>query len=275
MGSLSLREQSVSTAEVHESHTQIRGAWRHFASSSSSGEIIDTPEAFIAASNVTWPMLNVAFLPGPAQTEGALERASAAAARYFAPRKRGWMFFLSEDWVTPEARPRLPELFGAHGLKLVSGAMGMVAERLLPPTRALPPLEVRRVDDDEGRQHMADINALGYDTPLALGREALAWPTLYQGDCRGYVGYVEGKAATVTAILRQDGIAYVALVATLPEHRRHGYAEALIRHGLAEAKRDWGLERTVLHATEVGHPLYRRMGYRDVTRFSFYLALGH
>jgi ribosomal protein S18 acetylase RimI-like enzyme len=64
-------------------------------------------------------------------------------------------------------------------------------------------------------------------------------------------------------------------VATLPEHRRRGYAEAVVRHGLAEARREWGLERTVLHATEAGHPLYQRMGYRDVTRVAFYLAGGH
>ncbi|HZI13289.1 MAG TPA: GNAT family N-acetyltransferase, partial [Myxococcus sp.] len=31
-------------------------------------------------------------------------------------------------------------------------------------------------------------------------------------------------------------------------------------------------ERTALHATEAGEPVYRRMGYRPVTRFRMYMA---
>jgi ribosomal protein S18 acetylase RimI-like enzyme len=265
----------VSTAEIHESHVQLRAAWSHFARSSSTGELIDTPEVLIAAGNVTWPMMNVSFLPAPAATAADLERAVATAARYWEPRHRGWMFFLGEDEVAPGVRTRIPEILGAHGLSLLTMMTGMVAERLLPPTRALPSLEIRRVTDEEGRRHVAELNAISYDTPLPLGHEALASPALFQGNCRGYVGHAEGQAVSVALILRQDDVAYVALVATLPEHRRRGYAEAVVRHGLAEARREWGLERTVLHATEAGYPLYQRMGYRDVTRVAFYLAGGH
>jgi ribosomal protein S18 acetylase RimI-like enzyme len=62
------------------------------------------------------------------------------------------------------------------------------------------------------------------------------------------------------------------MVATLPAHRGLGCAEAVMRHALAEAHRTWGVERTVLHATPEGLPVYRLMGYRPVTRFRVYLA---
>jgi ribosomal protein S18 acetylase RimI-like enzyme len=90
------------------------------------------------------------------------------------------------------------------------------------------------------------------------------------------VGYVQGKAVSVAAVLRVNGIAYVAYVATLEEYRRRGYAEAVMRHSLEEARQHWGLERTVLHATEAGRPVYLRMGYLDVANFGFYMpASGH
>jgi ribosomal protein S18 acetylase RimI-like enzyme len=123
-------------------------------------------------------------------------------------------------------------------------------------------------------RHIADINAMAYASPLELARESLGLPSYFQqGDCRGYVGYVEGKAVTVGTVSRVGGVAYVGSVATLAEYRQRGYGEALMRHSLEEAQRLWGMERTVLHASDAGHPLYLQMGYRDVATFGFYMAL--
>jgi len=68
----------------------------------------------------------------------------------------------------------------------------------------------------------------------------------------------------------EDGLIYVALVATLPEYRRRGYAEAVMRKALGEASRAHGVERTVLHASDMGFPVYRDMGYRTVRKFDLY-----
>jgi ribosomal protein S18 acetylase RimI-like enzyme len=237
--------------------------------------VLDTPEVSIASANAPWGMLNTAFLPAPLETEAALERAVAAAARYFSTRKQAWNFVLSEDWLAPALRARAPAVMERHGLKYVMSTMGMVAEKIVPPVRALPPMEVRPATDAEAVRHIADINAISYASPLEVARASVV-PAMFQGDGRGYVGYVEGKAASVAASAQVEGVAYVGYVATLPEYRRRGYAEAVMRHGLAEARKAWGLERTVLHATDAGRPVYLRMGYRDVTRFVFYMpADGH
>ena len=58
--------------------------------------------------------------------------------------------------------------------------------------------------------------------------------------------------------------------ASLPEARRNGYAEAVMRHSLEAAARSSGLSRTVLHATALGYPVYRAMGYRQVAFFHVY-----
>jgi ribosomal protein S18 acetylase RimI-like enzyme len=206
------------------------------------------------------------------ETEEALARAAAAAARYFAPGGHGWMLALCEDWVPPRLRARAEALFAPHGLTPSMVATGMVAESLAPSMRPLPVLDIRQATDTGGRRHLADINAHCYDVPLPVGREAFDVPALFSGDGRGYVGFRQGEAATSTAVLRVDGVAYISMVATLPAHRQLGCAEAIMRHSLAEAHRVWGIERTVLHATPAGLPVYRRMGYRPVTRFHFYMA---
>jgi GNAT superfamily N-acetyltransferase len=259
------------TADIRESNAQFRGAWRHYAVTSPKGEVVDTPEVSIASANAPWPMLNTAFLPAPVETESALERSVAAAVRHFTARKVGWMYVVCEDWLAPSLREKANAVLEAQGLKRALGVMGMVAERLLPPTRPQPSIEVRQASDLEALRHIADINAIAYGSPLEVARESVAVPAMFQGDCRGYVGYVDGKPASVASVVRIDGVAYVAYVATLAEHRQRGYAEAVMRHGLEEARQLWGLERTVLHATDAGHPVYLRMGYRDVARFGFYM----
>jgi ribosomal protein S18 acetylase RimI-like enzyme len=259
-----------------ESNAQFRGAWRHFASRSPKGEVADKPEVYIASANVPWGMLNAAFLPKPVETEAELERSVAAAARHFASNTTGWTYLACDDWMAPAVREKAPAVFAAYRLKRALSAMGMVAERLKPSTRPPPSLEVRQADSEEALRHIADINAVAYDAPLEVARASVVVPAIFQGEGRGYVGYVQGKAASVAAVIRVDGIAYVAYVATLAEYRRRGYAEAVMRHGLEEARRHWGVERTVLHATEAGRPVYLRMGYQDVANFGFYMpASGH
>jgi ribosomal protein S18 acetylase RimI-like enzyme len=235
--------------------------------------VIDTPDVFIASSNVPWGLLNAAFLPKPVETEAALERSVAAAAQYFTPRKQGWIYILCDDWLAPGLRAKAPAVLEAHGLKLAMGSQGMVAEHLAPPVRPPPALELRLATDTEALRHIADINAIAYASPLEVARESVAVSAVFQGNCQGYVGFMDGEAVSVAAIIRVDGVAYVGYVATLAEHRQRGYAETVMRHGLADARRNWGTDRTVLHATDAGRPLYLSMGYRDVTRFGFYMPV--
>jgi ribosomal protein S18 acetylase RimI-like enzyme len=237
--------------------------------------VVDTPEVYIASANTPWVVLNASFLPRPVETEAELERSVAAAVRHFASHKTGWMYIACDAWLTPAVQEKAPALFAAYGLKRTLNSMGMVAARIPPSTRLQASIDVRQATSDEALRHIADINALAYNTPLEVARASIV-PAMFQGDCRGYVGYVQGKAVSVAAIIRVDGIAYVLYVATLAEYRRLGYSEAVVRHGLEEARQHWGLERTALHATEEGWFVYQRMGYENVATFGYYMpASGH
>ncbi|QRK12620.1 GNAT family N-acetyltransferase [Archangium violaceum] len=260
--------------EILESNTQLLGAWRFFARHSPNGEVLDLPEVHIASANGVWQMLNIAMPRGPHETAEELQRSAAAAARYFESRGCAWMFAVCEDWLAPGFRSRAAELLAPYGLNPGLDTTGMVTDRLVEPVRPLPALEFRQAVDSQGRNDVADINAHSYDTPRDLVREPLDVPAYFSGDNQGvgYVSYRDGKPASCATVLPVDGIAYVALVATMSEHRKLGCAEAVIRKALAETHRTQGLQRTTLHATPAGYPVYLRMGYRAVTRIHFYMA---
>jgi ribosomal protein S18 acetylase RimI-like enzyme len=74
----------------------------------------------------------------------------------------------------------------------------------------------------------------------------------------------------VAAILYAAGALGVYAVATAPGHGRRGYAEALLRHALAESRQRWGKRRMVLQATQQGLSLYRRMGFAGAGGFLVY-----
>jgi predicted acetyltransferase len=76
--------------------------------------------------------------------------------------------------------------------------------------------------------------------------------------------------STATTIVH-EGALYLALVATAPDARRNGYAEAVIRHSLQEAHDFTGVNRTILHATKDGFPVYKRIGYQTVANFTWYM----
>jgi len=56
--------------------------------------------------------------------------------------------------------------------------------------------------------------------------------------------------------------AYVGNMYTRPAYRRRGLAESILTQLLAEAKAR-NCRKIMLHATEMGRPLYRKLGFAD------------
>ena len=90
------------------------------------------------------------------------------------------------------------------------------------------------------------------------------WLRLFELASAGCFGIdVEGRlAATTTAVAYGGELAWIGMVLTAPEFRRRGLAEVLMEHALAYL-RERGVRCIKLDATAMGHPLYRRLGFRD------------
>ena len=259
-------------ADVVESNCFFTRAWEFWALRSRAGLTARLPGLRVAWMNVTWPICNLTFLAEPVEAD--LDSRVRAALEYAREHDRGWLLMACRDFLPNGSGPSPDDVFARHGLELAVPFTGMAADRLLPPRRPLPELEFRPMNDAETRRAYCEINAEAYGDPLDLVIEALGVEAFWGEGTFGFVGYAEGEPVTAANTILMDDTLYMSLVATRPEHQKKGYAEAVMRHSLARARDTTGLERTVLHATPAGLPLYLEMGYRPVTEFLGYAAGG-
>lgn len=257
----------VSQTEVRESHEQFSEAWSLYARCSGAGEIVDTDGLRLANARQPWFLMNAALLTEPVSSQVTLAARAHAAIAYFGSEHRPWFLSGSQQWLGDGATETLARLGLTKALTIVD----MAAEQLASPTRPLPEVETCRIDDEQGRLALADLNAAAYDVSSDWVRGAVAGESLWQSPLYGYVAYVDGHPVSTAFTVPLNGVLYVGFVATAIEHRRRGLAELVMRRSLEDATRETGVTRTALHATSDGYPVYIRMGYRPVDEFSVYV----
>ncbi len=248
----------------------LRGALGTFARAKPGGEVRVFPGITVCCADVKFSMFNSSILTTPVREASEFEGRIKAAATYYGARGLPWSCWLCQDWVERGTRAIVSEIFSSNGLHLVVELPGMEAPRLAPPSRSLPELVYRRVGDAPTRTDFHHIMAATFGIPASISREVYESPATWQGGMAGWVGYLEREAVATAATLTAAGVVGVYAVGTLPHHRRKGYAEAVMRHALAQARFASGIERTVLQSSEQGFRLYEKMGYRTVTRYAVF-----
>jgi ribosomal protein S18 acetylase RimI-like enzyme len=250
----------------------LRHSFQALAVDRPEGDVREIGGVSIASAGTSFQMFNAAFLSSEVRSSEDLERRIATARVHFRARGLTWSFWVCEDLLPLKVRKRMEHLFEAAGLHLTVQLPGMVAERLLPPRRALPEIEIRRVSDESTRHAFCDIGCVCFHVPLNWFREIFLRRQLWDGDFVGYVGYWNGEpVATAATVIAGDAVG-VYNVATLPAHRRRGHGEAVVRYAIEKARQQSGYERTILQATQHGLALYLSMGYKTVTTVRVYVS---
>ncbi len=247
----------------------LRESFRVIAGSRPSGEVRELQGVSIASASVTFQMFNASFLSAPVSSEAELAQRILLAALHFQTRGQEWACWVCEDWMDPRTRRRSRGLFSKNGLRHSVTLPGMVAERILPPAKPLPPLDVRRVCDPATREAFCSIGSICFHVPPSWFREVFNSETVWD-PFAAYVGYAEGQPVSTAAIVMGSGVAGVYNVATLPGYQRKGYGEVVMRYALEDARRNHGIERTILQSTPAGLRLYERMGYHTITTVAVY-----
>jgi GNAT superfamily N-acetyltransferase len=92
--------------------------------------------------------------------------------------------------------------------------------------------------------------------------------TLHVPGTRFFVGRVDGRPVSVAMSIAGCGVNHVEFVATLPDARGHGYGAAVTWEAtLAEPRLP-----AMLIATDMGRPVYERMGYVTLDRWTFLMG---
>lgn len=249
----------------------LRESFRAIAASRGPGEIRELAGVSIASAGVTFQMFNAAFLSAPVLSEAELTQRILLASLHFGARGLEWAYWVCDDFLEGRARSRSRQVFEKHGLRHSVDLPGMLAERVAPPVKPLPGIEVRRVRDNAARDAFCGIGSACFHVPFTWFQEVFDSESVWERFA-GYVGYVNGEPVSTAATVAGCDAIGVYNVGTLPDSRRLGYGEAVMRYALADARREHGIERSILQSTPAGYRLYQRMGYRTVTKVAVYAA---
>ena len=87
-----------------------------------------------------------------------------------------------------------------------------------------------------------------------------------------YTGFLDGEPVATSALFMSNHVAGVYNVATLNAYRRRGFGEAMTWHAVREGAAA-GCGMASLQASEMGRPIYERMGFRLVAGYKTYLRM--
>jgi ribosomal protein S18 acetylase RimI-like enzyme len=253
--------------DFREVEFNLRESFRLLASARTATDISELPGVSIASAGVTFQMFNAAFLSGPVTTPEEMELRVATAHRHFRSRGEAWAFWFCEGWMERGARRRLAQVCSRYGLRPAADMPGMVAETLAASKRRLPPLDFARVDGVRTLEDFRCIGATCFHVPVPWFAEVFDPAMLTErGAMVCWVAYQDGTPVGTAATLRTNGVTGLYNVATLPEFRGRGVAEAITRHAVAAA----GPAPVILQSSSMGVELYERLGFREVTRIEVY-----
>lgn len=226
------------------------------------GEALEARHVHIVTCGFPVAEFNWAFLKFPGrETEQAAERAE----RYFDERKLPFRFIVRGD-LTDSCEKVLEARGHARVEKTTPGmALASLAEIPAPPAE----LEIRTVDDARTLAAFSHTAFAGFGIPTAFGEKFLTEDLLMSPASALRIGYV-GDVPVATALQIATGhVSGVYWVATLEDHRRKGYGEALT-FAVLKAGRELGCTIGSLQASEMGKPVYARMGFEHTCDYVFY-----
>lgn len=249
----------------------LRESFRVLAKGRFRADIADFEGVSVASLGAAFQMFNAAFLSSRVTAREDLERRLGCAHDLFSLRKLPWSFWICEDWLSRSVRRALPDACEAFGLRAVAEMPALVADAIRAPGRFLlrdrvpPILEIRPATD---ARIMADFRAIGsvcFHVPPAWFAEVFD-DSVPSREFRCWVGYRGGNPVATAATVVTEGAIGLYNVATVPGEQGKGYGEAITRYAVAAAVRESGPRRVILQSTAQGERLYRRLGFREISR---------
>ena len=253
--------------ELAESLHQFISVWKLIGRPFPEVDQADRPGLAVTWPNTRFPFYNALFLTEQLTDAQLLQGRVEAAAAYLRAQSNGGLFVVCLDNLSGAAKESLPAILADAKIVQAMPMTGMAGNILPMAAPGHPCLRFERVLNDRTIEDLALLNCISYDVPIETRHSLAKEHTLWREHAYGFVAYEGDKpVSTATAIINENCV-FLFLVATLPEVRRKGYGEAVVRHALQTGHEAAGMCRTVLHATDAGYPLYLRLGYHPTAKF--------
>jgi len=262
-------EKKILTDFSHETLVKaIHNSWNSMMilfAGSSLYERLETPELTSIASDLEISMFN-RVIATQLTPEDADERIQETIKYYSS---RGLPFTWQVDpGNTP---PDLPERLERFGLmRSETPGMAVVLDEVKIPETP-EGFRLERVETPEQNRRYAGLLVHAYGIP-AFAEETMM--KIYEemgirDDLRHYLGYYEDTPVATASVLYSDGVAGIYNVATMPEARGKRIGSSITAAPLIDA-RERGYSISILHSSDMGYNVYRRLGYQEICRLIRY-----
>jgi GNAT superfamily N-acetyltransferase len=240
--------------------------WSAIVAAVDGGEARQTGGVLITNSGMPLPWFNIGFITRPLANPA---RAVDQITHYFDDLHLPFIIRVREG-----LDPATERACEAAGLPYSDTVPGMVLSEM-PAAVTMPDgIEVRAADDTQTLQHHISIIAAAFGMPLGFAEQLLSARLLELPDVMLYVGYVGGEPIATSALIASHRVAGVYNVACLPSHRKRGYGEAMTWHAVRSGA-GIGCTMASLQASEMGRPVYERMGFRLVAPYRTFVRPQH
>lgn len=230
------------------------------------GVVEEDERLFLVSSSRTWPgpYSNGALRLDPSMPpRDVLSRARA----FFARHCLGYCV-----WIATHADLDLEAAALDAGLVQISptGSPRMALDHSLPEVVLPPGVDLDEVSDETGRCGYVAVTVEAYrelGLPADVVEAQLATvESLHGPDVRAVVAHDRGRPVAAAMVVLSDGVAGIQMVGTVPGARGRGLGELCTRWTVNTGFR-LGAAAAVLEASEMGEPVYRRMGFVELSRY--------
>lgn len=223
------------------------------------GEVREAGGILCINSGTTLAWFNIAFIT---RTLAEPESQIARAVMYFDDAQVPCIVRVREG-VDPAAERAADAL----GLPYSDSVPGMVLPSLagVPPNNT-PGLIIKTAANDVTLDHHRALIAQNFDLPRAMGERYVPAAIVAVPDVALYVGYCDGVPVATSALIATHRVAGVYNVTCSREYRRRGFGEAITWHAVREGARI-GCVMASLQSSEMGKPVYARMGFEEMISY--------
>ncbi len=241
-----------------------------YAHCTAEGRVLNVGGVVLTSSGINYSVFNSAMLTAPVETANGMDLRIRLAEVHFASQGLGWSYWICEDLCTKPVVRAFDTLFTDHNMQIIAQPPGMYAERLWPRQHPPAELKYRRVEDARTRFDFCDVASVVFSLPFPVSEKIYGAASTWTSNMTGWVGYAAEKSVGIVSTVVAGGAIGIYSLGTLPHCRRAGYGESLLRYALERAQEATGIQATVLQSTRAGLSLYRKLGYKPVTRFVVY-----
>lgn len=236
-----------------------------FFAGSLNGEVVAVHDLQLTSCGFPTAEFNRAFLKEPG---GDIPAAIARAEDHFARLELPFFFTVRSDW-----EERCADALAAAGYAPQGESPAMLMDPVRDGGAEIAGLEIARVRTPEQLVAFQETAFEGFGMPKQLGKLFLTEQLLATPGVELYLGSFDGTPVSTSCLVPTPGVAGIYWVATLEAHRGRGLGEALtwaaVRGGQLR-----GCPVASLQASEMGEPVYKRMGFRTTLQYVKYGAAG-